>query len=289
METSTVSEPWSTDRLELGEGARWVGDELLLVDILAGRLLRLDPREPGRAQEVHRLDSPLGAVAPVQGRPGRYVAAAGTGVAVLDDGGVDWLARPEGAASVPMRMNDGCCDPHGRFWAGSMAYDGTEGAGSLYRVDPGGTVTAALRGYTVPNGPAFTADGTLMYLADSADGRIDVLELGPDGRIGDSRVFTRVAEGSPDGMQVDSEGYLWVAVWGAGRVHRYAPDGTLDRRVLLPATQPTSVCVVGTADPTLFVTSAAVGLSNPGAHDGAVFALPVDVPAPPAHAFGAAS
>ncbi|GAB3473839.1 SMP-30/gluconolactonase/LRE family protein [Nocardiopsis coralliicola] len=284
-----MSEPWSADRLELGEGARWIGDGLLLVDILAGRLLRLDPGERGPLKEVLRLDAPLGAVAPVRGRPGRHIAAAGTGIALLDGDGADWIARPEAGAPVPMRMNDGCCDPRGRFWAGSTAYDGTRGAGTLYRVDPDRTLTPALRGYTVPNGPAFTADGARMYLADSAEGRIDVCGIGPDGQIGDVRVFTRVEDGSPDGMQVDAEGCLWVAVWGAGRVHRYAPDGTLVHVVRLPAAQPTSVCVVGTDAPVLFITSAAFGLNRPAARDGAVFALPVDVPAPRARAFGAAS
>lgn len=283
-----VSEPWGTDRFELGEGLRWVGDDLLMVDILTGRLLRLDPGAPGPAHEVARLDVPLGAVAPVRGRPGRYVAAAGTGIALVGEG-VDWLARPEGDAGTPMRMNDGCCDPAGRFWAGSMAYDGAPGAGSLYRVDPDGTLTRPLEGYTVPNGPAFTPDGTRMYLADSHAGRIDTCQIDEDGGIRDLRGFTEVHEGSPDGMQVDSEGYLWVAVWGAGRVHRYAPDSTLDRVLDLPAAQPTSVCVVGETAPTLFVTSATVGLAEPGPLDGAVFAVPVDVPAPPAQAFGSAS
>jgi sugar lactone lactonase YvrE len=285
---SAVPEPWSTDRFELGEGLRWVGDDLLMVDILAGRLLRLDPATPGPAREVLRLDAPLGAVAPLRGRPGRYLGAAGTGLALLGEG-VDWLSRPEDEAATPMRMNDGCCDPAGRFWAGSMAYDGTPGAGSLYRVDHDGTLHRPLEGYTIPNGPAFTPDGTRMYLADSHAGRIDTCEIDADGGIRDLREFTAVNGGSPDGMQVDSAGYLWVAVWGAGRVHRYAPDATLDRVVDLPASQPTSVCVVGERTPTLFVTSATVGLAEPGPRDGAVFAVPVDVPAPPAPAFGAAS
>ncbi|WP_017587055.1 SMP-30/gluconolactonase/LRE family protein [Nocardiopsis ganjiahuensis] len=280
-----VPEPWSTDRFELGEGLRWVGDDLLMVDILSGRLLRLDPRRPGPARELRRLQVPLGAAAPFAGPPGRYIAAAGTGVALLGEG-TDWIGQPEEGAATPMRMNDGCCDPSGRFWAGSMAYDATPGAGSLYRTDPDRTLTRVLGGYTVPNGPAFTPDGTRMYLADSHAGRIDTCEIGPGGDVRDLRCFTEADGGAPDGMQVDSAGYLWVAVWGAGRVHRYAPDATLDRVLELPAVQPTSVCVVGEAEPTLFVTSATVGLSAPGPYDGAVFAVPVDVPAPPARAFG---
>lgn len=282
-----LCEPWSTDRFELGEGLRLRGRDLLMVDILTGRLLRLDPRTPGPAEVVAALDVPLGAVAPVRGEPGRFVAAAGTGVALLSEGGApEWLARPEDGAAAPMRMNDGCCAPDGRFWAGSMAYDGTPGAGSLYRADPDGRVTRVLEGYTVPNGPAFTADGARMYLADSAEGRIDAYEISPDGTPGARTVFARVGDGSPDGMQVDARGHLWVAVWGAGRVHRYDPDGTLERVVDLPAAQPTSVCVVDAPDPRLFVTSAATGLDRPGPGDGALFSVPVDVSAPAAQPFG---
>jgi sugar lactone lactonase YvrE len=282
-----LCEPWSTDRFELGEGLRRQGRDLLMVDILTGRLLRLDPLVPGPAEVLATLDVPLGAVAPVLDRPGTRVAAAGTGVALLTgDGGLEWLARPEDGAATPMRMNDGCCDPRGRFWAGSMAYDGTPGAGSLYRADPDGRVTRVLEGYTVPNGPAFTEDGARMYLADSAEGRIDAYEVLPDGDLGARSVFARLGEGNPDGMQVDARGHLWVAVWGAGRVHRYDPDGTLERVVDLPAVQPTSVCVVDAPDPRLFVASAAVGLDRAGPGDGALFSVPVDVSAPAAHPFG---
>lgn len=280
-------EPWSTDRFELGEGLRRHGRHLLMVDILTGRLLRFDPLAPGPAEVIAALDAPLGAVAPVRDRPGTYIAAAGTGVAVLTEGGgVEWLATPEDGAASPTRMNDGCCDPAGRFWAGSMAYDGTRGAGSVYRTDPDGGVTRVLEGYTIPNGPAFTSDGARMYLADSAAGRIDVYEMSANGEPGPPAVFARIGEGSPDGMQVDAEGHLWVAVWGAGQVHRYDPDGTLERVVTLPAAQPTSVCVTDAPDPRLFVTSARIGLDRPGSGDGALFSVPVEVSAPHAHHFG---
>ena len=280
-------EPWSTDRFELGEGLRLQGPNLLMVDILTGRLLRLDPRLPGPAEVLVDLDVPLGAVAPLRDRPGTYVAAAGTGVALIAAGDRPrWLARPEDGAATPMRMNDGCCDPQGRFWAGSMAYDGTPGTGSLYRADPEGGVARVLEGYTVPNGPAFTADGARMYLADSAVGRIDAYEVSATGEPAGRSVFARVDGGNPDGMQVDSEGHLWVAVWGAGRVHRYDPDGTLERVVTLPAAQPTSVCVVDDPEPRLFVTSATIGLRRPGPFDGALFSVPVDVGAPSVRHFG---
>ncbi|MBK1783140.1 SMP-30/gluconolactonase/LRE family protein [Prauserella cavernicola] len=256
---------WPGERFALGEGLRLIGDRLIMVDILTGRLLELP--EHGEPRVLLQLDEPLGAVSPLPG--GGWLAAAGTGIAVLGDSGVQrWLARPEDGAATPMRMNDAVADPHGRFWAGSMAYDNTPGAGSLYRVDPDGTVTRALGGLTVPNGPAFDAEGTTMYLADSARGVIHRFAVDPaSGQLGERTEFATVEHGSPDGMTVDADGHLWSAIWGAGRVHRYSPDGELARVVEVPATQPTSVCVLGER---LVLTSATVGLGSPGEFDGAV-------------------
>ncbi|WP_425472189.1 SMP-30/gluconolactonase/LRE family protein [Streptomyces cyaneus] len=144
----------------------------MYVDILSGRLFELrEGTEPTVPCQLARFDVPLGAVAPVGDRPGTWIAAAGTGIALLTaDGALEWLDRPEGRPTVPSRLNDGVADPAGRFWAGSTAYDGTPGAGSLYRTDPDGTVVRVLDGLTIANGPAFTADGTTMYVADTAVG-----------------------------------------------------------------------------------------------------------------------
>ena len=122
----------SQERLELGEGAAWYADTFWLVDLLAGRVLSLD-RARSSVRELLRLDVPVGAAAPTTS--GALILAAGTGIAVARDGDVSWLDRPEDGAPTPMRMNDGATDPHGRFWATSMAYDNTPGAGSVYRVD----------------------------------------------------------------------------------------------------------------------------------------------------------
>ncbi len=161
----------TTQRYQLGEGARWVEDRLVFVDILSGRLLEVGGDAPGDARQVTRLDVPLGAAAPVAGAAGKWIVAAGTGIGLLHgDGTLEWLDRPEDSNPAPARMNDGVCDPAGRFWAGSMAYDATPGAGSLYRADPDGTVRRLLDGITVPNGPAFDPDGDTLYYADSPTG-----------------------------------------------------------------------------------------------------------------------
>ncbi|MFE7122920.1 SMP-30/gluconolactonase/LRE family protein [Streptomyces sp. NPDC057617] len=276
--------PFWTDRLELGEGIRAVDGGIVLVDILSGRLLAGPDDRTGPLRTLVRLPVPLGAVAPVEGRPGEWIAAAGTGICLIGpDGKLDWPARPEDGTGRAMRMNDACADPQGRFWAGSMAYDASEGAGSLYRVDHDGTVVRALDGLTVPNGPAFSADGTLMYLADSARGVNHHYEVAPaTGTLGPAGTFAVLDEGSPDGMTVDAEGGLWTAIWGTGTVHHYTPDGTLDRQLRLPAVQPAGVCLHGD---TLLITSARYGLSAPGPLDGAVFGVRVDVPGLPTAAY----
>ncbi|MFD8161781.1 SMP-30/gluconolactonase/LRE family protein [Streptomyces malaysiensis] len=273
--------PTRPDRLGLGEGIRWTGDALVLVDILEGRLLTApqDPTAPLRT--LAELPVPLGAVAPVAGRPATWIAAAGTGICLLGpDSTTTWLARPEAAARPARRMNDGAADPSGRFWAGSMAYDADEGAGSLYRVDHDGAVTRVLDGISVPNGPAFTADGRTMYLADSARGVVRRHPVDPaTGGLGAPTTFVTVDDGSPDGMVVDDEGAVWIAVWGTGTVRRYRPDGELDRTLRLPASRPAGVCLQGDV---LHITTATVGLTAPGPYDGAVFSVRVGVPGPPA-------
>lgn len=274
------------DRLELGEGARWVDGRLVLVDILTGRLLADSGGDTLRP--LARLPVPLGAVAPVHGDPGRWIAAAGTGVCLIaPDGRHEWIGTPEDGSPVRTRMNDGAADPAGRFWAGSMAYDGTPGAGSLYRVDTDGTVTRVLTGITIANGPAFTADGRTMYLADTAAGVVSRHPVDPaTGELGSSEPFLRFAgeHGSPDGMTVDRDGGVWIALWGAAAVHHYRPDGTLDRVIGLPALQPTSVCLGGPDGRLLHITSAALGEPG-GDRDGAVFTVPVGTPGTPAAAF----
>ncbi|MER8089094.1 SMP-30/gluconolactonase/LRE family protein [Streptomyces sp. NPDC094048] len=272
------------DRLGLGEGIRAVDCGIVLVDILTGRLLTGPADRTAPLTELARITETLGAVAPVHGYPGHWIAAAGTGICLITpDGRPEWLGRPEDGAATPMRMNDATADPQGRFWAGSMAYDAVEGAGSLYRVGHDGAVVRVLDGLTVPNGPAFGADGTVMYLADSAKGVIRRYPVDPDsGLPGAPDTFAVLDRGSPDGMTVDAEGALWTAVWGTGTVRRYRADGTLDRQIRLPVVQPAGVCLDGD---TLYVTSARHGLAAPGPLDGAVFAVRVEVPGPPASAY----
>lgn len=264
----------SQEAYELGEGARAV-DGVTFVDLLAGRLLRHPGTEGGEVEPVLEVGVPLGAVAPVAGEPGRRVAALGDGIALLDGGGsIEWLARPEQDAPAPTRMNDGVCDTEGRFWAGSMAYDGESPLGGLYRVDPDGTVTRVAEGLAIANGPAVSADGRWLFLADSAAHTVTRYALAQDGTLSDGTVVVRTgADGVPDGMTTDAEGTLWVAVHGAGEVRRYDADGYPLLTVALPASQPTSVAIVPGG---LVVTTATEGLEDPGPADGRLLRVDLD-------------
>ncbi|NYH44691.1 sugar lactone lactonase YvrE [Micromonospora jinlongensis] len=282
-----LTEPtiWSTDRLELGEGLRWVDDRLVLVDLLAGRLLETDGDAPTPLRELRRLDVPLGAVAPVAGRPGDWLAAAGTGITLLTADEPRPVADLVGDAAEPTRMNDAVADPHGRFWAGSMTYAAVPGEGTLYRLTPGAAPVPAVTGLTIPNGPAFDAAGTTMYLADTPRGEIDRFTVDPaTGELSAREPFLRIssADGGPDGMTVDAAGHLWIALWGGSAVRRYRPDGTLDREIRLPAKQPAGICLGGPELRRLFVGTARVGLDTAGPADGALLAVDVEVPGLPA-------
>jgi D-xylonolactonase len=175
-----------------------------------------------------------------------------------------WIARPFGSSSA-FRLNDAKADATGTVWAGSLNDDDeTSSDGCLYRLAPDGSLAVMDTGYTVANGPAIRADSRLMLHTDSGRRTIYAFDLdAPAGRLTGKRewkVFTE-AEGYPDGMTFDAEGCVWVAHWGAGCVSRFAPDGALLARVLLPTSHVTNVCFGGPGLDRLFVSTARAGLS----------------------------
>ena len=197
---------------------------------------------------------------------GGAVAALESGFAMLDlqSGALEPITDPE--ADIPEnRFNDGKCDARGRFWAGTMRAGLAKPEGALYRLDPGGAASRMLGGLTVPNGLAWSPDGTIMYFADSPTGAIRACDFDMDeGRLGEPRIFAEPgsAPGFPAGATVDAQGYLWSARWDGGCVARYAPDGRLDRTVELPVSRVTSGAFAGPDLDILMITSASIGLGR---------------------------
>jgi sugar lactone lactonase YvrE len=202
------------------------------------------------------LDRHVGAVAPVAG--GGYVLAAGQGFLFAgEDGSTRELAQPE-AGRVDVRMNDGACDPQGRFWAGTMAYDESPGAGTLYRLELDGRCSTVLTGLTISNGIGWSPDGGTMYLSDSGTSLVEAFDFdSATGAIGGRRTLVHVDRPgmAPDGLTVDEQGDLWVGLYNGWAVNRYGPDGSLRATVELPAAQATSCAFGGRELGTLFVTT----------------------------------
>jgi sugar lactone lactonase YvrE len=249
-------------RAELGEGPVWDGRAacLYFVDILRGHVQRFDPAT--RALRTFHVNQSVGALALTETND--LLLAVGNGFARLDleSGGVTMVAEVE-AHRPDLRMNDGSCDRAGRFWAGTMALDERPGEGALYRLDRNGHVETMLGSVTISNGIDWTDDDRRMYFIDTPTHSIDVFDFDATaGAITNRRTFARIppSVGAPDGLTVDAEGGVWVALWGGSAVHRYAPDGAVDYMIRLPTTYPTS-CAFGGADlQDLYITTATIAL-----------------------------
>jgi sugar lactone lactonase YvrE len=244
-------------RAELGEGPVWEADRdaVVWVDILARRVVRTS--SAGITTEVCRTPSDVGAV--VRRHSGGYVLALRDGFWSVSVDGEE--AQPLATLDIPpsMRFNDGKCDPAGRFLAGSMPYSEDAPVGELMRLEADGTITPLVDGVTVSNGIGWTADGRTMYFIDSDTRRVDAFNYDPEtGWLGDRTTFVRIADddGLPDGLAVDVEGGVWVALWGGRRLHRYLPDGSLEAIVDVPATHTTSCAFGGPNLDRLYITSA---------------------------------
>ena len=251
---------WSLEPGLLSEGPRWHEErqELLWVDILGRGFHRATLKADGSPDEVRTmaLDRHVGAVAPVTG--GGYVLAAGQGFLFVDEtGSVAELAQPE-AGNADVRMNDGACDTQGRFWAGTMAYDESPGAGTLYRLELDGRCSTVLTGLTISNGIGWSPEGATMYLSDSGTGLVEAFDFdGVTGAITGRRTLVHIDQpgAAPDGLTVDEQGDIWVGLYGGWAVNRYAPDGSLRATVRIPVAQATSCAFGGGDRRTLFVTT----------------------------------
>jgi sugar lactone lactonase YvrE len=279
-------------KTEHGEGPVWHPVERTLdwVDIMKGHIHRYDPRTD--REVVIEVGQPLGSIAPR--RAGGYVIAVEEGFGIIEPSGRHRIVAHIEHDNPARRMNDGGCDSAGRFWAGTMAYDFETGAGALYRLDPDFTVTEMLDGVTISNGLDWTDDDRTMYYIDSRAFSVDAFDF--DSRSGDISNRRRVVEvpsdptsptGStvPDGMTLDAEGFLWVAVYGASEVRRYSPAGQIDCVVTVPACAVTSCAFGGEDLADLYITSFITFDDGREPQAGALFRCRPGVGGRPAHLF----
>jgi sugar lactone lactonase YvrE len=161
-------------------------------------------------------------------------------------------------------MNDGKCDPAGRFWAGTLTDAPRRGASALYRLETDLSVTTVLEGVTISNGLGWSPERDRMYYVDTGEGGLDIFDY--DETTGEIRGRRRLADvpsevGVPDGLTVDAEGYVWLAIYGGSSVRRYSPEGGLDGVVALPVSQVTSCAFGGPNLEHLYVTTASEGFT----------------------------
>ena len=249
----------------VGEGPIWDADANVLwwVDIMSSELYAYDP-QTGENREWN-VGQHVGTV--VQRASGGLMLAVQDGFAAFDpaSGALEMVAEPE--AHLPgNRFNDGKCDPAGRFWAGSMAYEDQSDQGSVYRLDTDHSVDKIIEDIGISNGIIWSLDARTMYYTDSLDFAIRAYDYDvATGGIDNERVIIDIpkAMGFADGFTIDEEGMLWVAHYGAGRVRRWNPDSaTVLAEIDLPAAGVTACAFGGPGLDQLFITSASLRLSD---------------------------
>ncbi len=250
-------------RAALGEGPTWdAGSQVLYwVNILAGELHSFSPST--RQDRVVTFDQYLGFV--VLRSRGGVVLGLQNGVAAYDfeTAGLTWISRPE-TDKPENRFNDGKCAPDGRLFAGTMAIDEHPDAGTLYRIDCDLQTTPVARPVTISNGLAWSPDQKTMYYIDTPTRAVVAYDYAPEtGEMSRPRIAVSVpaSEGWPDGMTIDAEGMLWVAMWNGAKVVRYHPgQGKKIGELTLPALNVTSCAFGGPALDRLYITSARKGM-----------------------------
>lgn len=259
----------------LGEGPTWdhAAQRLIWVDILSSRVHTYDPSTGHRS--VLATEQHVGAAKPRVG--GGLVVNLRDGVGLYDSaadgGGFRWLHREV----VPGRRgNDAAVAPDGALWAGTMRYDEGEGGGNLIRLTGDGARDEVLPPVSVSNGIGWSPDGRLMYYIDTPTRHVDVVELGDDQLPRSRRPLVTIEPeaGYPDGLTVDADGCVWVALWDGAAIRRYTPSGALDRVIELPVVRPTACAFGGAGLRDLYITSARTGLEAPHPLSGSVLVLP---------------
>lgn len=262
--------------------------ECPLFDTRNDRLFWVDMYDP----EIFRFDRKSGELASfVQDEMVMALAHAADGILVIAASGI-WLADPETLgrrrflghpeAEIPFnRFNDAKCDSKNRLWVNTVNFDFARNAGALYRMDAEGEFRKMETDLTVPNGMGWSPDNRTMYLVDSADRLIYAYDFCEEsGAVSNRRVLVRTADlisGAPDGLTIDRNGNLWVAVFDGWRICQFSAGGALISELAMPVPRPTSCAIGGMSGDILFVTSARIRLSaatlDVAPHSGAVFEI----------------
>ena len=241
---------------EVGEGPIFLGNSLLWVDIPVGKIHKTNLEN--LHTETITLDTQVGAVAPFEADE-KIAVACKEGFAILANNKLEirdpYLSNPD------YRMNDAKCDALGRFWGGSCQLDFESGKGKLHRWEGGEDNKVMVESLSLPNGIGWNNENTLMYLADSMAKKVYVSDFDlADDFVPKFRELISIDLGVPDGLSVDVEGCIWLALWGGSQIIRISPQGKILEEHLFPVSQPSS-CAFG-SDGTLFVTSARAGISK---------------------------
>ena len=260
-----VPVPASDERYVLAEGPFWDAPRgaLLWVDIERGLVLRGALRSDGRIEVVERVafDGRVGAVAPSAG--GDWIVALDGRLVRRDRRGAIVDGPEIVVAASGRRLNDGKPDPAGRYLVGTLRMDGDSSTERLVVVDD--RVRVLDDDLTLSNGLAWSGDGRTLFSVDTGSRTVFRRDWDSEtGTAGERSVHLRVTGGFPDGMTIDVEDHLWIAIWGAGRVHRYTPAGTLDRVVEVPASFVSSVAFAGPDLGTLVITTSLRDLDEDG-------------------------
>jgi sugar lactone lactonase YvrE len=282
MVAMTAAHQLSAPLAEHAEGPVWFANagQLRFVDMLAGDILTIDA--DGALVERRSVGTIAAAFRPRTN--GGLIIAVERGFARLSSDG-QLTTLPEVWSDPTLRMNDGACDTQGRFLCGSMAYDLTPHRGSLHRLELDGSTTTVLENLTISNGLSFSPDGTSAVLIDSMTQQVRRYRMpADDGPWQEFHVLVDIdlRFGTPDGLCLDAQGGVWVALWNGSAVHRYAASGELTNVVTLPVPQVTACTLGGPDGRTLFITTSSLGIDRKEQpHAGAVFSARVSIAGDP--------
>lgn len=254
-------------KCELGEGLVWDGnsERILMTDIMKGKLIEIDIESS--SHRCWQFKEPLAWVLPTKLKK-YYLLGLKSGVGLWD------VCEPENVSWVDQnfpgeshfRLNDACADSSGKIWYGSMnMLNPSSRDGQLASFSPRDGLFIHDEGFTVTNGPVISPDGKYLFFNDTLQGIVYRYRFSADlGKLSDRQLFVKFSDvqGYPDGMCLDVEGNIWVALWGGASVVQLDANGKLLRKISIPARNVTNVCFFGPGLDRLLVSTASIGLSE---------------------------